>query len=671
MLIFYPVSKAFHTDRPVIRTYELPIMRILIFLLAASFLSPTYAEPTIEDYGALPEIQNMAISPNGELVAYRNVSGDRDFIVVFSFKEDAAVAALDVSLIKPRDVFFVNNEQVLLRAAEYRRVRGFRGRFDVSTLFSLDIDSGKVKQLLVPGDGVVYPGQTGLGRVVGDSPNGKHLFMPAFYGVPTLVMGEYAKPVYSLLRVPLGPGKARRVELGRSSTIDYFVDDSGEAIVMEEFDETQNLHSIRALQQDGWQEIYRSEGRLRDRGFVGLTPDRKHLVVLDTSAYTGRTAYSTLSLSSGDISDPLYDRDDADIARVVVDTQRVVQGLQYSGVMPTYKFFDEAVDRKVREIQAVFPEHSVRIVDHSPDWKHIIVLMEGSQSSGEYYLFSEGSEPEFIGAQRPNIPPEEVNPVGTVTFSARDGLRIPTIITVPRERVTDLTNLPAVIMPHGGPVSYDEIGFDYRAQALASKGYLVIMPQFRGSSGLGSRHRTAGYGEWGRKMQDDLSDAVRFFDEQGIIDPDRVCIVGGSYGGYAALAGGAFSPELYKCVVSINGIGNLERFRDWVREQTGRSSEELAYWEMQIGRDHYSPEDARARSPELAADDFAAPVLLIHSKSDEIVPISQSRRMYRALERAGKKVELLELDGDDHYLSFGDTRTQALKATVRFIEENL
>jgi len=646
-------------------------MRVLIFLLAASFLSATYAEPTIEDYGALPRIQNMAISPNGELVAYRDVTSDRDVIVVASLQKAAAVAAIDVSLIKPRDVFFVNNEQVLLRAAEHKRIRGFKGGFDVSTLFSLDIDSGKIRQLLVPGDGIVYPGQTGLGRVVGGSSDGKYLFMPAFYGEPRLVMGEYAAPVYSLLRVPLGPGRPRRVKSGRSATIDYFVDDSGDPIVMEEFDESNNLHSIHALQQDGWQEIYQNEGRLRDRGFVGLTHDRKHLVVLDTSDATGRTAYSTLSLSSGDITGPLYDRDDADIASVVVDTQRVVQGLRYSGLMPTYQFFDEALDQRVKNIQATFPGHSVRVVDHSPNWKHILILMEGSQSSGEYYLSSEGSEPEYIGARRPNIGSTDVNPIGTVTFSARDGLRIPTIVTIPKESISDLKDLPAVIMPHGGPASYDEVGFNYRAQALASKGYLVIMPQFRGSSGLGAGHRTAGHGEWGRKMQDDLSDAVRFFEEKGIIDPDRVCIVGGSYGGYAALAGGAFSPELYKCVVSINGIGNLERFRNWVRAERGRSSEALAYWEMQIGRDDYSPEDARARSPEISATNYLAPVLLIHSKSDEVVPVSQSERMYRALERAGKEVEFIQLDGDDHYLSFGETRTQALRATIRFIEENL
>lgn len=647
------------------------LIRVLTFFLVASFLSVTYAEPTIEDYGALPHIQNVAISPNGELIAYRNVTGEQDSILVVSLEQAAVKAAIDVSLVKPRDIFFVNNEQVLLRAADHRRVSGFKGRFDVNTLFSLDIESGKIKQLLVPGNGVVYPGQTGLGQVVGDSPDGKYLFMPAFYGEPQLVMGEYAAPVYSLLKVPLGPGKPRRVKIGSSATIDYFVDDAGQPIVMEEFDESQNLHSVYALQQDGWQEIYQDEGRLRDRSFVGLTPDRKHLVVLDTNDESGRTAYYTLSLSSGDISGPLYDRNDADIASVVVDTQRVVLGLRYSGLMPTYHFFDEALDQKVKNIQALFPGHSVRVVDHSPDWKHILILMEGSQSSGEYYLISEGSEPEYIGARRPKIESADVNPIATVTFSARDGLRIPTIITVPKEKLSDLKNLPAVIMPHGGPASYDEVGFNYSAQALASKGYLVIMPQFRGSSGLGSGHQTSGYGEWGGKMQDDLSDAVHFFDKKGIIDPDRVCIVGGSYGGYAALAGGAFSPELYKCVVSINGIGDLERFRNWVRRERGRSSEALAYWDLQIGRDEYSPEDARTRSPEFSADNYSAPVLLIHSKFDEIVPVSQSERMHRALKRAGKEVEFIQLDGDDHYLSSGETRTQALKAVVRFIEENL
>ncbi len=646
-------------------------MRLLLTVLTALFTTPLLAEPTIEDYGALPRIQNMAVSPNGELVAYRNVTDNKDMILVVDLRKKAAVAGVDVSLIKPRDVFFVNNKQVLLRASENRPIRGFRGKFEVSTLFALDIDSGKIRQLLVPGDGVVYPGQTGLGRVVGASPDGKYLYMPAYYGVPTLVMGQYAKPEYSLLRVPLGKGRSRRIRAGSSTTIDYFIDDSGEPIVMEEFDSVNNMHTVTALQQGKWQEIYQDEGSLVDRSFVGLTPDGDQLVVLDESNETGRTVYLTMDLKTGEIGDPSYARDDADVERVIVDGQRVVQGLRYSGLTPSYKFFDDALDLRVKEIQEIFPGHSVEIVDYSPDWKHILILMEGPQSSGEYYLFSEGENPEYIAARRPDIAPEDVNPIGTVTFKARDGLRIPTVITIPKTRIDDMKNLPAVVMPHGGPASYDDVDFHYKAQALATRGYLVIMPQFRGSSGYGVKHEIAGYGEWGRKMQDDLSDSVHFFAEKGIIDPKRVCIVGGSYGGYAALAGGAFTPDLYKCVVSINGIGDLERFRNWIRSERGRYSQALAYWELQIGRNDYSADEARARSPEFSVNEFSMPVLLIASKEDEIVPAAQSESMYQALKRANKQVEFIELDGDDHYLSFGETRTKALKATVEFIDENL
>src|SRR5690606_351827 len=132
--------------------------------------------------------------------------------------------------------------------------------------------------------------------------------------------------------------------------------------------------------------------------------------------------------------------------------------------------------------------------------------------------------------------------------------KIPTLLTIPKEKITVLKNLPAVIYPHGGPESHDVIRFDYLAQALAAQGYLVIQPQYRGSSGFGRQHVLAGHGEWGKKMQDDLPDAIAALSDTGLIDPTRVCIVGASYGGYAALAGGAFTPELYKCVVSINGI---------------------------------------------------------------------------------------------------------------------
>jgi len=672
------------------------LMRFSILLLTVSLFSAAFAEPSIEAYGALPAIQNMAVSPNGELVAYRTATTDEDVIRVISLLENRVVTAIDVSSVRPRDVFFLNNDQVMLRVpgniivegrrggfdvtnafplgglAENFRARGLRGRFEESTLFSLDIESGQIHQLLVPGMDSVYPGQSGLGKMVGGSPDGKYVFMPAFYGEPQLVMGKFLEPSYSLLRVSLeGAGKPRPVRSGTHDTQDYFIDDKGEPIAVVEFEGNDNIHRIVVQQNGNWQEIYEEEVESKARDFVGLTPDRENLVVLDTSDETGRNAVFMLSMNSGAITGPLHGRDDADIVRVVADTQRVVHGLQYSGLMPTYKFFDDGLDQRVKDIQETFPGHAVNIVDHSPDWKHILVLMEGSQSSGEYYLFSEGAAPRYIAGQRSGIASTDVNPIGTVTFSASDGLRIPSIITIPKDKISDMKNLPAVVMPHAGPAAYDEVRFDFLAQALATQGYLVIMPQFRGSSGFGEDHKVAGHGEWGRKMQDDVSDAVKFFADRGMVDADRVCIVGSSYGGYAALAGGAFSPELYKCVVSINGIGNLESFHNWVRDEQERPSQTVAYWDVQIANDNYSAAEARGRSPEFSAASFSAPVLLIHSISDKVVPVSQSESMHRALQEAGKDSEFVEIYGDDHHLSFGDTRTGVLLAAIEFINENL
>jgi dipeptidyl aminopeptidase/acylaminoacyl peptidase len=454
--------------------------------------------------------------------------------------------------------------------------------------------------------------------------------------------------------------------------VDFFIDDQGEILAREDFRKGEGVHRITVPRGSGkWEEVFRNQTSIINHSFVGLTRDRKQLVMIDTTTEGDRNEYFTLSLADGTVEGPILGREDADVEGVINDNQRVSHGVRYSGFTPQYQFLDEALNQRVKTIQDLFPQHSVRLVDYSPDWQHLLVLVEGSQAAGDYYLSSPGKDLTFVGTAYSNIKDTDVHPLGHVTFNARDGLKIPTLLTIPASHAGDIKNLPAVIMPHGGPASHDTIGFDYMAQALAQQGYLVIMPQFRGSSGFGWEHRSAGIGEWGGKMQDDISDAVAHFAGRGMIDPARVCIVGASYGGYAALAGGAFTPDLYRCVVSINGIGDLAGFREWVRRAQGSSSQALAYWEMQIGGDRYTKEVALARSPEAASGQFKAPVLLIHSRRDEIVPVEQSKSMHSALKKQGKAVEYVELDGDDHYLSLGETRRAALRSMIDFVNQNL
>ncbi|NQY37686.1 MAG: prolyl oligopeptidase family serine peptidase [Alteromonadaceae bacterium] len=241
------------------------------------------------------------------------------------------------------------------------------------------------------------------------------------------------------------------------------------------------------------------------------------------------------------------------------------------------------------------------------------------------------------------------------------------LITTPIGQVAD--KLPAIMLPHGGPESYDRLGFDWMAQYFASQGYVVIQPQFRGSKGFGLKHLIKGRGEWGRKMQDDLTDAVNDLVSKGIIDKSRVCIVGASYGGYAALAGAVFTPDLYKCVVSINGVSDIKRMLDTEAIDHGSDHWVVAYWQTVISKGDVKKNHLQQISPINYVTKVKAPVLLIHGEWDEIVPFEQSENMFDELEDADKNVTFIELEKGDHYLSNAKNRMKALKAIDKFIKQ--
>ncbi|MEJ0042064.1 MAG: prolyl oligopeptidase family serine peptidase [Rhizomicrobium sp.] len=225
-------------------------------------------------------------------------------------------------------------------------------------------------------------------------------------------------------------------------------------------------------------------------------------------------------------------------------------------------------------------------------------------------------------------------------------------------------------MPHGGPDLRDWIRFDWWAQFLANRGYAVFQPNFRGSKGYGHAFTDAGLGQWGLKMQDDITDGVKALIADGTADPKRICIVGASYGGYAALAGATFTPDLYACAASISGVADLGRMIDYERKMHGRHSGSVSFWQSRIG----APDDAAridATSPALHADRVRIPILLMHGKLDTTVPYAQGEAERDALERAGRKVEFATFDVDDHYLTLASTRLQMLTNLERFLKANI
>lgn len=347
--------------------------------------------------------------------------------------------------------------------------------------------------------------------------------------------------------------------------------------------------------------------------------------------------------------------------------------MSYSGLYPSYELFDEQLNRDLKAVIAAIPDAAVSLSSWSDDWSKVLVYAEGGANPPRYMLFDRAARKlTQVARVRPEIGAGEIGEVITIEYKARDGLTIPALITWPAGVPADQRkNLPLIVMPHGGPESYDGVGFDWLAQFLANEGYMVLQPNFRGSGGFGRTFAEAGYGQWGRNMQDDVTDGAKAMATMGWADPDRACIVGWSYGGYAALAGGALTPDLYKCVVAIAGVSDLKTMLGHEKRENGPRSSAYLYWSSVIGDPDREGEAIEAVSPYRLAANFKAPVLLIHGSDDLVVPQRQSELMEEALKAARKPVTFLRIGKDDHELTSGDSRNRALTEIAAFLKTHI
>ncbi|WP_286264734.1 alpha/beta hydrolase family protein [Thalassotalea atypica] len=633
-------------------------MRIfqLLFLLCLISTSISSKPIPIEAYGSLPKTSMMVLSPSGTKIAYRLTKEGKDFFMIYDLNGSKSIGAIDIGDIRPDSAYFIDEDRLILVASDNAKLWGYKGRHEISAAFSYNVKDKKLRQLLRLGDGI-HDGQTALGRIVGVSNDGREVYMPAWENGAT----------FSLMKTKLdSKRKARRFTKGKSDTIDFFVCNDL-PIARERFDNKKDLHRIEVFKNEEWVEIYREKTDIKTKSFVGLTADVKHLVFLQHSN-KGIVSYYTMALEDGEVGGPIFAQSDKDVEYVMTDINRIVYGVRYSGFTPSYEFFDAQATKMITDVVELVPNSSVTLVDHTPEWNKLIFLIEGNNSVGEYYLYS-NEKLRFLASRRPDISTEQINQIVQTKIKARDGLRIPTLLTLPN--VENPQNLPAIMLPHGGPEAYDSIRFDWLAQYFASRGFLVMQPQFRGSDGFGYEFKQKGRGEWGRKMQDDLTDTLRTLAKSGYVNSERVCIVGASYGGYAALAGAAFSPELYKCAVSINGVSDIDRMMRDERREHGAEHWVVAYWQKLINNGELPENHLKLISPINYVEQINVPVLLIHGEYDKVVPLHQSKYMEDKLKDANKVVELIELEHGDHYLSNGANRMKALEAIDGFIQKHI
>ncbi|WP_237164783.1 alpha/beta hydrolase family protein [Paraurantiacibacter namhicola] len=614
--------------------------------------------PPLEAYGALPLMSDAVLSPDGEKLAVLATKQGNHVVLLFN-KDMSFIRSMSVGTIKVRYIKWVGNDRIMLVAGHTQELDGFttdKAEFSIALIAPI-FGNGQVQRVFADEAKLVSSifGSYGTRQIDGEwnlffgalelqNQNGRWVF-------------DHGRP--HLYRYEVGSRTSKRVaSAGRSGTNrDWLIDAQGEVAATFEISRNDGDWTIENADGERLAKGRQEAGRV---GLVGLGYDGTSVIYAEYDD-EGKMNLFEVSLEGGG-AQPFLPGVDVDRVHFDPATGNLTGYVDESGE----PFFEDAeMQNAVSSLKNSFDDLHYRVLDWAPDFSMAVVQASGSANSGTYYLVDlETNQVRDIGTERPAIAPDKVGSVTTFEYVAADGLELDGILTLPPG--IEAKNLPVIMLPHGGPSSHDKEEFDWWAQAFASRGYAVFQPNFRGSTNRDDAFRRAGYGQWGRAMQTDISDGLSALAEAGIVDPQRACIVGASYGGYAALAGVTLQQGIYKCAVAVAPVSDIGDLYSQEYRGSGRRRVTRTGLLDQLG-----PKDGwKAVSPLRSAEMADAPIMLIHGEDDTVVPFSHSEKMADKLKDHRKPYELVTLEGEDHWLSLSSTRQQMLEASLAFVQEH-
>ncbi len=471
-----------------------------------------------------------------------------------------------------------------------------------------------------------------------------------------------------VVEVDVTTGRTRLITAPRRGVSNWYADGEGRLRLGTSYD--RNTGRLQALYRAGGEGNFDTIIRERMVRFedpplpVAFLPGEKALVA---SRHEGFRAIYEMNLTTMELGRKVFGVDGYDVEAddlILNEEQNALDGVIVTRERTEYHWLNP----RLREIQQMLDEtfgaHNARIVSVDRPRENIVVHVGAPNQAGGYYLYqtTTGSM-RLVGWMNTALQDMQLNPVRTIRYRASDGQTIAAVLTLPRLR--EARNLPLIVLPHGGPWARDSEAWDMWAQPLAELGYAVVQPNFRGSSGYGQAWEAMSDGNWGTRMQDDLNDAVDHLAQQGIADRGRVCVMGWSYGGYAASRAAQRDGGRYRCAISGAGVHDLPEMVAYDRDYLGR------YGSQYIGSAASRLADV---SPGRFARQYSAPILIVHGARDVRVPVAQSRELVERLRRAGK-VEgrdfvYVEQPRNTHNLPLEADRLQFLQEVQRFLAQH-
>jgi dipeptidyl aminopeptidase/acylaminoacyl peptidase len=635
------------------------------------------APPPASAFGSLPAIEVARISPDGKSIAVLGSDAGQHFVAIEGI-DDGKVISLPLGAVDARDIHWAGDGQLMLDTLVLFRPDGKVGYHWQRTLI-INRDGKLIGKLLANSSASQLAfALPVIGYVDSDKPE---VMVQGLDQSPESMMGSTSintrlKPradqlVLALWRVDPATGNGKLIDRSDGTIDRWDVDLQGDARVRWGRDPINHLFTVdaRAKGRSGWTPIFTSGRYADEMDYLGYS-DPEDAVYYGVRTDQGdKVTRRTLADGKETILGP---KTAARAVGVTFDPWRMTPtAIITAEDKVRFEWIDPEIEGVYTSLGKAFKGKDISLVNWSKDRSKFVVEVEAADAAPSWYLFDKTLH--SVSPISDAYPALKDVPLGTKTwivYKAQDGVEIPAYVTYPPGVTAETASkLPLIVMPHGGPAARDEPGFDYWPQFLATRGYVVIQPQFRGSGGFGVKFEHLGDREWGGKMQTDLLDGIAVLAAKGQIDPKRVCIVGWSYGGYAALEGVAAHPDAYKCAVSVNGLSDLQLLASEERQSYGDQGTDDLH--NQLGDPSSNRAQLSAYSPAQNVENIQAPVLLIAGEDDTTVPFQQSLHMQKAMEAAGKHVELVTFKGDDHQLHTSADRIAMLEALDKFLAVNL